>query len=382
MNTVASDRPTFCVYGADEAAFDRFSDVIAALCERHQRFGLVLLLPRSDLRGRLAGRYPSAVVLDRSREHALWAKRLKVKCFIGLGLGTEDAGLLAGLKQRAVSIVLLGSDSVDGADYCIDDQTARSQPAAKIVDAISPFLARNAALARSQRSRPWHRLERMLLRGLSPWRIRRLESLDVLRTALGAPRHILCVGNGPSSEDRTLPGTRYDRLFRVNDRWLERGLLTKPDVVFTGSRKTLVKLCDTIFAFSSIEIETMLLRKWLPHALQRKLCYFTPERAGLLPPHPEDAFEPTNGAIMLATAVALAPPSLTVAGIDLFSDPRGAYPGADQTPNAYAAAHHLDGELRIILEILDNYRGELRIVGDVLNEHWNAHRRARALASN
>jgi hypothetical protein len=381
VSAAASDRPTFCVYGADEAAFDRFSEVTAALCERHRRFGLVLMTPVPDLRERLARRYPSAAVLDRPRHRATWAKRLKVKCFIGLGLDEADAALLAGLKRRAIPVVLVGSGRVEGADRYIDDRTAASEPVARIVDAISPFLARHAALARSQRSRPWHRLERLLLRWLSPWRMRRLEDLGALRAALGAPQHILCLGNGPSSEDRRLLDIPYDRLFRVNDRWLERDFLAKPDVVFTGSRKTLVRVRDTIFAFSSVEIETMLLRRWLPQALLRRLSCFTPERAGILPPNPAEAFEPTNGAIMLATAVALEPRWLTVAGIDLFSDPRGAYPGADTTPNAYAAAHHPDSELRIVLEILDSYRGELRIVGDVLAGHWAAHRRARALAA-
>jgi hypothetical protein len=376
LTASASDRPTFCVCGADEAAFDRFAEVTAALCERHQRFGLVLMTSRPDLRERLAQRYPSATVLDRPNDRARWTKRLKVKCFIGLGLEENDAGLLAGLKRRAVPVVLVGPGRPKGADRYIDDRTASSEPAARIVDAISPFLARHAALARSRRPRPWHRLERLLLRWLSPWRIRRLENLAGLRAALGEPQHILCLGNGPSSEDEALSAMRCDSLFRVNDRWLERGFLARPHVVFTGSRKTLVRVRDTIFAFSSIEIETMLLRKWLPHALLRRLSYFTPERAGLLPPARAEAFEPTNGAIMLATAVALAPRSLTVAGIDLFSDPRGAYPGADRTPNAYAAAHHPDSELRIILEILESYRGELRIVGKILDEHWRAHRRA------
>jgi hypothetical protein len=151
-------------------------------------------------------------------------------------------------------------------------------------------------------------------------------------------------------------------------------------MVFTGSMKSLRHVQNTIFGLSGIAVETMLLRKWLPLSPFRRLTFFTPERAGILPPYPSAAHEPTNGAIMLATAVALAPKSLIVAGIDLFSDPRGAYPGNDPTANAYSAAHDAKAELEFILRILDTYRGELLILGSVLQAQWTAHREAHARA--
>lgn len=407
--------PSFCLYGPDEAVFDRFAGLIAALCERHPRFTPVLMAVDAKARERLARRYPAAIVVGSAsglgRFGASWVKRLKIKCFIALGgLEKGEPPFFAALRRRAVPIVVLAAEpaalpSVD--HYVVGDaaalrrlEAAGVEPArasvvealagpeaiaasasARIVDILSPFLARHGALARSRRGGPLRRIETMLLRRLSPWRIRRIESVEALRDVLGTPQRILCLGNGPSSEEPALAEIRYDRLFRVNDRWLDRGFLAKPDMVFTGSRKTLSRVRGAIFGLSSIDIEEMLLRKWLPYAPFRRLTYFTPERAGVLPPKPAGGVEPTNGVIMLATAVALQPRSLVVAGIDLFADPRGAYPGGDGTPNAYAAAHDRDSELQMILRILGGHRGELIVVGDVLKAHWEAHERRRALSA-
>ena len=55
--------------------------------------------------------------------------------------------------------------------------------------------------------------------------------LDELRLRLGTPRHILCLGNGPSSEDARLKGCPFDCLFRVNWIWRDRGLYLNPNLV-------------------------------------------------------------------------------------------------------------------------------------------------------
>jgi hypothetical protein len=408
--------PSFCVYGADEALFHLFSATIAAIRDRHPRFRVALMAPDAKARMRLASRHPDATViappaaLDRLR--ATWAKRLMLKCFVVLGdLDEIDPRSLNALRRRAIPVVVIAGSCRfvrDGAlwnqataDHYLLGKTAVGDPrgtgidparvtviegigpdaiqdsaVARIVDALSPFLARYAALERSRRPHPLRQLEATLLRLLPSTRIRRLDTLAALRDALGAPQCIVCLGNGPSSEDRALLAFRYDALFRVKHRWLDRGFLAEPDMVFTGSMKTLRRVRHTIFGFSSVATEAMLLHKWLPRSLFRSLTFFTPERAGTLPRYPSDTHVPTNGAIMLATAVALAPKSLIVAGIDLFSDPRGAYPDNDPTVNAYAAAHDARAELAFILQILDAYRGELLILGNVLQEQWTAHRRA------
>ncbi len=356
-------------------------------------------------------------------------KHLKIKCLIALeGLDHLDRTFIAALRRRGVAIVVIGMaknavlankagevlmprERLRQVDlFLVGEGSMDRRPdmegvapdnvkvvegltgaggmppgaVTRVVEILKPFLAQHTSVIRSQGRRrglgletvlEWM-IERPTLRWLLSPRIRRLETIEDLRCALGEPRSILCLGNGPSSEDHALGELAHDSLFRVNDRWLERGFLVKPDVVFTGSDKTLARVRETVFALSNVPIETMLLRKWLLRRPFRRLTYFSPERAGILPLDPAGTSQPTNGVIMLATAVALQPDRLIVGGIDLFQDPHGAYPDDPVTPNAYAAAHERSVELRFILEILHRYRGQLMIVGDVLRRHWEDSRRA------
>jgi hypothetical protein len=77
---------------------------------------------------------------------------------------------------------------------------------------------------------------------------------------------------------------------------------------------------------------------------------------------------------MIAAAVALEPRKLIIGGIDLFEDPAGAYPGDAATPNAYVAVHDAQTELKYVLETLAKFRGELVILGSVLNAKWKEFR--------
>ena len=86
-----------------------------------------------------------------------------------------------------------------------------------------------------------------------------------LSERLGRPATILCLGNGPSSEDPRLAGIAHDALFRVNWRWLERGLLTQPDMVFVGDLRTTSKVRDCVFGFRTVAWESEVL---LRHLLQ------------------------------------------------------------------------------------------------------------------
>ncbi|MEQ9123413.1 MAG: hypothetical protein RIM80_12705, partial [Alphaproteobacteria bacterium] len=70
--------------------------------------------------------------------------------------------------------------------------------------------------------------------------------------------------------------------------------------------------------------------------------------------------KPTNGFMMLATAVALKPRRLIVAGVDLYSHPEGAYPGDAGTQNAYAPAHDAAEERANTLAMLER---QLRAAG-------------------
>src|SRR3546814_318572 len=108
------------------------------------------------------------------------------------------------------------------------------------------LLAQNLKLIRSESSPIRRRLEQMAIGAMEIPRLRRLlcakveryDDVPALREALGHPDTILCLGNGPSSEDPDVAKVRYDALFRVNSLWLKRGFLTTPDMVFTGSSST------------------------------------------------------------------------------------------------------------------------------------------------
>src|SRR5690606_36999326 len=102
-------------------------------------------------------------------------------------------------------------------------------------------------------------LDHPRLRRLLAPKVQRIDDLAGLRAALGHPGTILCLGNGPSSEDPEVGRVAYDCLFRVNDLWLKRGLLTRPHMVFTGSKGALVSVKGAIFGLHTVKSEARLL---------------------------------------------------------------------------------------------------------------------------
>jgi hypothetical protein len=213
-------------------------------------------------------------------------------------------------------------------------------------------------------------IENPHLRDFVALRARRLDSLEAFRRELGAPQTIMCLGNGPSCEDPLLSDHACDALFRVNHRWRGRGKFTAADVVFTGQKRTLFSVRPRIFAFQTRRAEGQLVTHHIFNPLCRRMIYVNLERLGIIKGD-FDAIRPTNGATMIAAAVALEPKKLVIGGIDLFEDPSGAYPGDSATPNAYVPVHDPHLELRFILETLARYKGELTIAGDVLNAKWS-----------
>jgi len=214
--------------------------------------------------------------------------------------------------------------------------------------------------ARSARARRGDRL----LRALARRRFERLGDLPALREALGHPKVIWALGNGPSSEDPTLASAAYDSLFRVNHSWKARGFLSQPEVVFTGLRGTVAAVPgNTLLIFQrEADFEALLPRcAFLPGRRR----FMTAEQLGLFP-DTGGVFRPTNGAIMIAVAVALAPKRLRIAGMDLFAHPAGAYPGDEATPNAYTVAHDRQDELSFLAAQLAHYEGTLETTSPVL----------------
>jgi hypothetical protein len=251
--------------------------------------------------------------------------------------------------------------------------------ASAIVDAMQPLIAaRRMPLgsAGSDDLAPtgWvpALLSSSLLSPLIHWKYQRIDTLEALRTALGEPETIMCLGNGPSSEDPRLRDLSYDALFRVNHFWQPRGVLTEPDVVFTGLRATIKAIRKpSVFVFQTREEEQKLMLKCL--AMTHRIVFATAERLGVMDFDSFGVFQPTNGAVMLATAVALQPKRLIVAGVDLFQHPAGSYPGNSGTPNAYAVHHDRETELQFILSTFDRFEGELVILSEVLDGYWQAY---------
>ena len=89
--------------------------------------------------------------------------------------------------------------------------------------------------------------------------VKRYDDLDQLRRQLGCPETILCLGNGPSSEDPRLGDVAYGALFRVNHSWSDRPILTNPDVVFTGGPATMKAIKTPIFGLQDQIGELLLL---------------------------------------------------------------------------------------------------------------------------
>ncbi|MBI4752203.1 MAG: hypothetical protein HY774_27260 [Acidobacteria bacterium] len=233
------------------------------------------------------------------------------------------------------------------------------------VEKSSPQLpARNklAPTVRDQigQSRAWKLLAQPLTK-------RRIPDLDALRQRLGNPETILCLGNGPSSEDPAVFDVQYDALFRVNHLWQQRGRLVHPDVVFVGTPDTLKKVRPCIYGFSSVRKEYgMLLRNLWTSGLQ-PIAYCTVERLCNFQEYSRTD-KLSNGTLMVMVAAALRPKRLIIGGIDLYRHPDGRYPGDFHASNNYAPVHDRNTELDVITTTLRDFPNELVIIGDVLRQ--------------
>jgi len=202
---------------------------------------------------------------------------------------------------------------------------------------------------------------------ISVWMKRRIDSWEALRTRLGNPRTILCLGNGPSSEHPQLEHVEHDALFRVNWRWKRRGLLVHPDLVFVGDPRTFKELSSCIFAFEREWESFMLLRRLIMFRL-RPIEYITVDLTPSFIGQQEWYARPTNGALMIVTAAALQPERLIISGVDLYLHSDGRYPGDLRSCNQYSQVHSRRVELQVIQRALQDYRGEVVILSDLLRE--------------
>ncbi len=425
---------TFWFIGRQRGDFESARGLIAALAERYPRLDILFTAPDLATREWLRASYPQAVVLPPPLPFAYFANRflinLNVRCLMILGdLQSSDRPILRAANRRATPVAIgqsasgqtsgeanaavetsseaaaLGAvperiehhlvtsagalDRLTAAGVARERITllegAPESRTAAAMTVLARLLMQDLKLNRSKQRPIRRRLEALALwamaqprlRRLLAERVRRFDDIESLRQELGNPQTILCLGNGPSSEDPAVAAVDYDSLFRVNHSWLERGFLTAPDMVFTGSKATLATVKGAIFGLQSIKSEARLLVTRLMRPDLKGLRYATIERFDLYLSEPRwEGVRPTNGAAMLAVAVALQPARLVISGVDLYSHPAGSYPGDTATPNAYSPGHEAESELALLMEALSLYKGELTILSPALQERWEAHQRA------
>jgi hypothetical protein len=102
--------------------------------------------------------------------------------------------------------------------------------------------------------------------------------------------------------------------------------------------------------------------------------YFTVERLSPLAAEGRWPARPSNGALAIVTAAALAPERLLIGGMDLFLHPEGRYPGEPDARNEYSPSHRLATELDIIDLALSQFRGEVVILSGILLDALARHR--------
>lgn len=298
----------------------------------------VLLHARSGDRAKLESLQAAA---GRQRHNAL-VDRIIV-------LGIDPARWSAG--ENEICMRSLHRDLADAAivDGLIDTYFSRSS---------RQTAADRRPLKRANAVRLWQSAP---LRPLFDWKFPRAGNIEELRARLGAPDTILCLGNGPSSEDPRLRELRHDSLFRVNVSWLERGVLIRPDLVFTNLRTAVERLRPSAgFVVRTVLDERSIWNHFL--YAPRRIPLTTAEALGLYDRAAFDHLIPTTGVLMIAAAVALRPRHLIIAGIDLYTHPQGAYPG-DTSPGGYTLGHERELDLRLIRTLLERHHGEYTLIG-------------------
>lgn len=194
-----------------------------------------------------------------------------------------------------------------------------------------------------------------------------ITDIPELAHRLGSHRTILCLGNGPSSEDPRLKDMPHDALFRVNWIWRARGFLTEPDMVFTADPDLPSGRKRPLIIFPNRQTGLPILSRYCRHlALPRRGYAFFDE---LLPGHFDatQGLMPTNGALMITLAAALQPQRLIIAGMDLYQHGAGRYPGDEKAVDGYARQHDRNSDVALIRKALAVCTGEMVIIGERLS---------------
>jgi hypothetical protein len=320
----------------------------------HDRPGIlpVFSAPRGPERAGLASRFPHELVTPLPAPGAAGRAIATLRPVAAVVCGTDAAWRAAwrtAFRARGIPVLAAGR----AADL-----------SAEGLRATLPLLDDSRQLRESLRhaSRPrrglGYRLARQASKRLAG---RRLADLAAIAARLGPGRPIVCLGNGPSALalDPTLrPGAL---LFRVNWRWRDQSPWNDPDLVFVGDPATVTLVRAPVFAFQRRDNLIEATRRHLARLAWPDFDHILLDGLAL-PGAPETLpARPTNGALMIALAVALAPPWLAIGGIDLFAHPAGRYAGDPHAAGGYYRAHEAAVELEFLRRVLAGYRGELRL---------------------
>lgn len=347
--------------GADDALF---RDVL------RDRSDVALAITAGDRRttGELRARHPDDIVAPMPVRAGIARFVAGLRpCALVLLPGAEPPSrpLLDRVRTAGVPVVDLRGVRHD-ASVVAKLRALLPPPAARATDA-PPTWRLPTVRDRAGQSAAWKAVAPIFMR-------RRIDDWDALRHRLAQPRSILCLGNGPSSEDPRLARVEHDCLFRMNWRWIERGFLARPDVVFVGTPDTLGRVPRSIFGFWSVRLEYAMLLRRLASRGPTPIDYFTVERLSPLAAESRWPARPTNGALAIVAAAALAPERIVIGGYDLFAHPAGRYPGDARTRNDYASPHRLDVELDLIALALRDFRGEVIVLSDLLRDELERRR--------
>lgn len=349
--------------------------LIRTLCASPKRLSVVVLAPSVVEAATLGASFPKALM--RAPGAGLTPAGLRARVILRIdpdrAAPPSFARLIARARRRDIPVFGLAAATARamqdaGVDHpltALSRSAAEELPARADLVQIADHLISAMGLERADGPvlSVAARIAQRLMRGpgrvlLAPM-VRRFPDRDAFRAHLGHPQTIMCLGNGPTCADPRLAGMPHDVLFRVNHQWMEDGYMTGADVLFAGVKKSMRAAGPRLIAVASRRKEQSLLGVRLLTPWRGRLRYVVVEDIApvgdTLHGHPR----PTTGAVMLAAAVALAPRRLIVAGMDMFSDASGAYPGRPDAVNAYALSHDKTTDAAFIRQHLARHEGEI-----------------------
>lgn len=349
------------------ASHETDGDLFRAVLEGRADVALVLTANDQASADVLHWKHPGDVVaaMPLATGVARFVERLR-PCALVLRDGAElPAAAMARIRDAGVPFVDLRGAPIDAptvASLVERLPPASVRPSEGPVSSLVPTVRERVG-----ESAAWRAVAPIFMR-------RRIDDWGTLRERLGHPRTILCLGNGPSSEEPKLASVAHDCLIRVNWRWRERGFLDRPDVVFVGDPRTFRRVPRCIYGLWSVRHEHAMLLRRLVACGPAPMTYFTAERLSPLCAESRWPSRPTNGALAIVAAAALASERIVLGGFDLFAHPAGRYPGDARMRNDYHSVHSVDTELELIALALASFRGEVAILSDNLRRRLDERR--------